>query len=442
MATLQIKIPDKLVPVFEGEARYRGAYGGRGSAKTRTFAKMAAVRAAIYALEGVSGIVLCAREFMNSLDESSMAEVKAAIESEPWLEANFEVGEKFIRTRDGLPGRVDFKFAGLRHNLDSIKSKARILICWVDEAEPVSEAAWVKTIPTVRETDSEIWVTWNPERKSSATHKRFRENTPSRSRIAQMNWRDNPWFPAVLEEERLNDKRDRPEQYDHIWEGDFATVIEGAYFAEALNRARKEGRIGKVAADDLLSIYSFDDIGGAGKSADAYSKWIVQFVGKEIRVLDHYTSVGQTLDFHVNWMRDNGWGRAKVILPHDGVNANSITGKRYQDHWEDAGFEVEVVENQGKGAAMMRVNAARRLFANMWFNEATTEAGREALGHYHEKRSEERDVGLGPEHDWSSHDADGFGLMAVYHEERLGVQRESRSWKSHRKSKPKAWMGA
>ena len=53
----------------------------------------------------------------------------------------------------------------------------------------------------------------------------------------------------------------------------------------------------------------------------------------------------------------------------------------------------------------------------MWFNEATTEAGRDALGYYHERKDEHRDVGLGPEHDWSSHAADAFGLMAISYEE-------------------------
>jgi phage terminase large subunit len=58
-----------------------------------------------------------------------------------------------------------------------------------------------------------------------------------------------------------------------------------------------------------------------------------------------------------------------------------------------------------------------RIFPRVWFNEATTEAGRDALGYYHEKNDEARDVGLGPEHDWSSHCADAFGLMAVAYEE-------------------------
>lgn len=412
MTTLRIKLPEKLAPVFEGEARYRGAYGGRGSAKTRTFAKMAAVRGMLLAQAGETGIILCGREFMNSLDESSMAEVKAAIESEPALAASYDVGERYIRTHDR---RIEFKFAGLRHNLDSIKSKAKIHILWVDEAEPVSEAAWVKIVPTVREHGSEIWVTWNPERKASATNQRFRENPPEGARIVEMNWRDNPWFPKVLDDERREDRKKRPDQYEHIWGGGYASVSVGAYYSAQLAEARREGRISRVARDPLMQLRAYCDIGGSGSTADAFTMWIVQFVGREIRVLDYYESVGQTLDYHVDWLRQQGYEKALIVLPHDGVNANSITGKRYEDHWREAGFSVEVVPNQGKGAAMQRVQAARRIFPSVWFNEATTEAGREALGHYHEKRDDHRLIGLGPNHDWSSHGADSFGLMAVHH---------------------------
>ncbi|HDR1425397.1 TPA: phage terminase large subunit, partial [Pasteurella multocida] len=148
----QIEIPPKLIPVFsKPNMRYRGSFGGRGSAKTRTFAKMTAVVAYQRAMNNESGVILCGREFMNSLEDSSLEEIKQAIRSEPFLEAFFEIGEKFVRTKCG---RISYVFTGLRHNLDSIKSKARILLAWVDEAESVSEIAWRKLLPTVRESNS------------------------------------------------------------------------------------------------------------------------------------------------------------------------------------------------------------------------------------------------------------------------------------------------
>ncbi len=408
-------MPPKLIPVFTGEADIRGAYGGRGSAKTRSFAKMTAVRAYMWAKANRKGIILCGRQFMNSLDDSSLEEIKAAIESEPWLLAHFEIGEKFVRTKDG---NVAYKFAGLDRNIDSIKSKARILLCWVDEGEPVTEEAWTKLIPTLREEDSELWVTWNPESKRSATHKRFRESTDSRMKVVEMNWKDNPWFPKVLERKRLKDLNERPDKYDHIWEGGFVVAHEGAYYAKDLALAKQQGRIGRVSADPLMTYRAIFDIGGTGAKADAVSIWIMQWIGKEIRVLDYYEAVGQPLATHVQWLRDNGYEKALCILPHDGATNDKVYDVSYESALNDAEFETQVIPNQGKGAAKMRIEAARRLFPAMWFNEEKTQAGRDALAWYHEKRSDDdRSIGLGPNHDWSSHGADAFGLGAVAYEE-------------------------
>lgn len=183
-----------------------------------TFAKMTAVHGADLWKEGKTGIILCAREFQNSLDDSSMEEVKQAINSEPWLQDFYEVGERYIRSKDG---RIRYAFAGLRHNLDSIKSKAKILLCWIDEAESVSEVAYQKLNPTIREDGSELWVTWNPETEDSPTDKRFRkDDLAGQGAVVEVNYQDNPWFPNVLELERQRDQRNLdPNTYSWIWEG-------------------------------------------------------------------------------------------------------------------------------------------------------------------------------------------------------------------------------
>ena len=418
MTAGRIELPEKLIPVFSGEALYRGAYGGRGSAKSRSFAKMAAVHGLRCALAQESGVIVCGREFQNSLDESSMAEVKQAIETEPWLRDNYEIGEKFIRTRDG---RIDFSFVGLRRNIESVKSTARIRLLWVDEAEPVSEMAWQKAIPTVREENAEIWVTWNPERRASATNQRFRVNPPENSKIVELNWRDNAWFPSTLDQIRREDEAKRPEQYPHIWEGEYAIAHAGAYYAKFLSDASQEGRIGRVTKDPLLAVRAYCDLGGTGARSDAFAMWVCQFVGREVRVLDYYEAVGQSLGVHVDWLRERGWGKAQIFLPHDGATHDRVYDVSFESAFRAAGFNVEVIPNQGRGAAKARIEAARRLFPAVWFNAETTEAGRDALGWYHEKRSDDwREVGLGPEHDFSSHGSDAFGLMAVAYETPAG----------------------
>lgn len=422
MTKARIELPPKLIPVFMGEARYRGAYGGRGSAKTRSFAKMTAVRALQCAQAGQNGIILCGREFQNSLDESSMAEVKQAIQDEPWLSEYFDIGEKYIRTKCG---KVAYAFSGLRHNIDSIKSKSRILLCWVDEAEPVSEEAWKKIVPSVREHGSEIWVTWNPERETSATHKRFRLDPPSSSKIVKINYEDNPWFKKTpLEQERLDDLEKRPDQYNHIWGGDFITVTEGAYLAKHIVKAKEQNRIGTeekpvhINEDPLMIVRLFCDIGGTGAKADNFVFWAAQFIGQNINFINHYEVQGQPLSHHLNWMRSQGYttDRVKIWLPHDGETQDRVHDVSYRSAFEAAGYQVEVVPNQGKGAAMARVEAMRNQFHRMYFDEKC-QPGIKALGWYHEKKDPNREIGLGPNHDWSSHSFDAAGIAAIVYEQ-------------------------
>ncbi|HMU28148.1 MAG TPA: phage terminase large subunit [Solirubrobacterales bacterium] len=412
MSTARIELPPKLIPVFAGEADFRGAYGGRGSAKTRSFAKMTAVKGFQFAEAGEEGVLLCAREFMNSLDDSSLAEVKAAILSEEWLADYFEIGEKFVRSRNR---RIEYAFAGLRHNIDSIKSKSRIRLLWVDEAEPVSETAWSKAINSVREEGSEIWVTWNPESPRSATHKRFRESPPDRARIVELNWRDNPWFPATLDRKRVQDMEKRPDTYDHVWEGGFRAITEGAYFAKELTAARANDRITLVPRDPNLQVRTFWDLG----RRDHTAIWIAQFNGRKIDVIDFIEGSGQAPGFYFAELRERGYWGCMVYLPHDGsrVGPENASGRSYEDQARDAGFDVQVILNQGAGAAMLRIDAARRLFPRIWFDQTKTKDGLAALAAYHEKQDEKREVGLGPNHDWSSHAADAFGLMCVAYEE-------------------------
>ncbi len=414
MTKLQIKLPEKLIPVFVGRADVRWACGGRGSAKTRSFAKMIGVRGRMYGEAGVSGQLLCARQFMNSLDDSSLEECKRAIEDESWLSEYYEVGEKFIRSKDG---RVWFSFAGLDRNISSIKSKGRILVCWVDEAEPVTEDAWNTLEPTLREEGSEwnaeLWVTWNPRRKSASVESRFRFSTDQLIKGSVINWRDNPKFPAKLERQRKRDLEERPDQYPHIWDGEYATAIAGAYYAKSLIQAKDEGRIARVPFDPMFRTRVFCDLGGTGARADAFAMWPSQWIKKEIRVRDHYEVQGQPLSAHINWLMRKGYKpeNTDIWLPHDGETNDRVIDTSFEKGFKEAGYHVEIVPNQGKGAAKQRVEATRRRFPIIWFDDESTESGRLALGWYHEKIDNIRGVGLGPEHDWSSHSSDAFGLM-------------------------------
>lgn len=409
MSSLTIPTAKAFEPLLH-PYRYKGAYGGRGSGKSHFFAEMIVEDH----LQIPGCRTVCIREVLKSLKESAKRLVEDKIQS-LGVGSEFEVQKDQIKTpHNGL-----IIFQGMQdHTAESIKSLEGFDRAWVEEAQTLSERSLSLLRPTIRKEGSEIWFSWNPRRKKDAVDNFMRVLKPEGSVTVVANWRDNPWFPDVLEEERKLDLALYPDRYEHIWEGDYARAFEGAYFAGGLAEARAQGRIGKIAADPLLPLRAFIDIGGSGATADAFVIWIVQFVGQEIRILDYYESIGQVLAYHVQWLRTRGYDKAIIHLPHDGVNENNILGKQYKDHFAEAGFDVPPpTPNQGRGAASMRIEAVRRLFPRMWFNEIPTEPGRDALGFYHEKKDDKRNVGLGPEHDWSSHAADSFGLMAVCYEE-------------------------
>ena len=391
-------------------ARYKGAYGGRGSGKSHFFAELMVEEC----LREKGTLAVCIRETQKTLKESAKRLIESKI-------IDLKVGSAFGVYHDKIktPGDGLIIFQGMQdHTAESIKSLEGFRIAWIEEAQTLSVRSLTLLRPTIRAEGSQIWANWNPRRKKDAIDEFLRQQTLEQVVVVKANWRDNPWFPAVLEEERQLDLRLYPERYDHIWEGDYAKAFEGAYFAQGLQFARTQGRISHVAADPVLPTRAYMDIGGAGAKSDATSIWIVQFVGREIRVLDYIEGIGQPISYYVHELRHRGWKEAVICTPHDGVATNNVTGKRYVDHWSEAGFECAVpIKNTGIGAAGMRIESVRRILPRCWFNEATTEAGRDALGYYHERKDDIRNVGLGPDHDWSSNAADAFGYMAIDYEE-------------------------
>lgn len=213
----QIKLPAKVANVFaapRGELAYRALHGGRGSAKSYSAALMAAVWGYAEPLR-----ILCVREFQASIAESFHAELKAAIASQPWLEAAYDVGKDYLRGHNG----TEFIFRGLRRNTQSIKSLAKIDLTIVEEAEDVPEESWLALEATVfRQPKSELWAIWNPRDRKSPVDSRFRITPPPRAAIAEVNWQDNPFFPPGLQELREREQaRLDPGTYHHVWEGGY-----------------------------------------------------------------------------------------------------------------------------------------------------------------------------------------------------------------------------
>ncbi|WP_431509763.1 phage terminase large subunit [Variovorax sp. DAIF25] len=412
------------VPLCE-PARYKGAWGGRGSGKSHFFGeKLIEDCMAEPGDSGGEGMrAVCIREVQKDLAQSSKALIEAKLKAHRIGEAD---GFKVFRDCIETPGDGLMIFKGMQdYTAESVKSLENFKRAWWEEAQTATDHSLNLLRPTIRAPGSELWFSWNARRRTDAVDVMLRgAEIPTGSVVVKANWRDNPWFTAELEQERLDCLRMQPEQYNHIWEGGYVTVMAGAYYAKNIADARLKNRFGRVGADPLMTYRVFVDIGGTGARADAFTMWVAQFVGKEIRVLDYYEAVGQPLAVHLAWLRSRAYTpeKAQIWLPHDGATQDKVHDVSYESALQAAGYTVTVVPNQGKGAAAARIEAARRLFSLMWFNEATTEAGVAALGWYHEKKDEARNIGLGPEHDWASHGADAFGLMCVAYEEPVEVK--------------------
>lgn len=429
MRTLNLPTARVFQPLL-APARYKGAHGGRGSGKSHFFAeKLVEDCLAEPGDMGGEGLrAVCLREVQKDLKQSSKLLLESKLRAFCITEADgFKAYSDCITT----PGDGLIIFKGMNdYTAESIKSLEGFKRGWWDEAQSATLHSLNMYRPTLRANGAERWFSWNPGRKTAAIELLLRGPIlPTGAQVVRANWRDNPWWNEELELERLDFLRTQPDQYPHIWDGEYVSVIAGAYFAAELVAARAQGRIGFVPADSLLTLRAFADIGGTGARADSFVMWIVQFVGREIRVLDYYEVVGQPIGAHLDWLRRRSYtpSRLQIWLPHDGSTQDKVYDASYEKAFSAAGYKVEVVPNQGKGAAKARIEAARLQFPACRFNvpshivlgpdgeplTPTCTAGLEALGWYHEKRDKVRNIGLGPEHDWSSHGSDAFGLMAV-----------------------------
>lgn len=407
MTAVQISLPLKLIPVFEGEADVRGAEGGRGSGKTRSFAKMTAVKGFIYGNAGITGQLLCARQFMNSLADSSLEECKRAIEEEPFLVAYYDIGDNYIKSRDG---RIWFSFAGLDRNINSVKSKGRILLCWVDEAEPVTESSWSVLIPTLREEgagwNAELWVTWNPKRKGSPTDKRFKNSPDPRYKVVKLNWRDNPKFPNVLERQRQRDLQERPDEYDHIWEGAYGSS-QGAILARWVNDAIRTGRITTDVAYDPYGAPV--DISSDLGFRDTASWWFWQRRIGGYALLKYDADTGLDADDWIPRIRKNlaGMRLGTIWMPHD-AKAKTFQSKHssMEKFLEGFPLQVAMVPQTKK---LDQISAARQVIQRCEFNTDACEAGLDGLLAWEFEWNDDNSVfSKEPIHNWASHPSDAF----------------------------------
>lgn len=399
----EVQLPEYAGCLWE-EARHYALYGGRGGAKSHSVAKHLLITGAERTYR-----VGCGREFQKNIQESVKLLLDDQIQA-LGLQDYYESTQYEIR---GIRNDTLFTFLGVWRNPQGVKSMEAYDAFWGEEANRFSGQSIRVLIPTLRKETSRFFWTWNPEYEFDPVDKMFRgaNGPPPRSIVRRVGWKDNPWFPNVLREQMEQDYANDPDMADHVWGGEYAKAVEGAYFAKQLRAAREQGRFTVLPLDPNFQVRAYWDLG----RNDATAIWVAQFSGERINVIDYCEGVGQAPGYYFNWLRANGYEGCLCVLPHDGasIHPDNPVSMSYEDQAKRAGFQVRVIRNQGPGAAMQRVDAARRVFPRIHFDEDKTRPGVRAIGHYHEKRHEERNVGLGPEHDWSSHGADAFGLMAI-----------------------------
>ena len=206
---MNIELPEKLLFYISENKRYKVSYGGRGSSKSWTAGRCLIVRAMLSKIR-----ILCTRQLQTSIKDSVhklLCDTIYALH----LEEFFDITRDTIRCHNGS----EFIFKGLQNQTNEIKSIEGIDICWVEEAQSVSEDSWAILIPTIRKENSEIWVTFNPDREEDATYQRFVVNPPPDSIVQLVNYYDNPWFPDVLRKEMEYDKEVNYAKYEHVWLG-------------------------------------------------------------------------------------------------------------------------------------------------------------------------------------------------------------------------------
>lgn len=393
---VSLDLPAKFGFLLSERKRYKVLYGGRGGAKSWGIARALLVKGLERPIR-----VACCREIQKSIADSVHQLLKDQIVA-LGVEAFYKIQETYI---EGANGTL-FTFHGLRsQNVTSIKSLEGYDYAWVEEAQTVSKKSWDILVPTIRKDDSEIWVSYNPELEEDETHQRFVVKPQPDSIVAKVNWSDNPWFPSVLEKERLALKERDPEAYENVWEGYCRKSIEGAIYANELRKAEK--RITTVPVDRAHPVHWVWDLGWA----DNTSIWGVQAIGLEFRLVDYIQDCQKPLDHYVNLTQGRGYVLGKDILPHDAQAKTLGTGKSIEEMMRSMGRNVAIAP---KLSVEEGINAARMVFEACWFDKDKCADGLWCLRHYrYDVDPETKQFSLKPLHDTASHGADAFRYFAV-----------------------------
>lgn len=396
MATINADFPEKLEFLFK-PMRYKVARGGRGSAKSWSFARALLIQGASKPLR-----VLCTREVQKSIRDSVYKLLCDQIET-IGLGSFYEILATEIRGSNGTL----FIFSGLAdQTVESIKSFEGIDRVWCEEAQAISKRSWDILIPTIRKDDSEIWISYNPELDSDETHVRFTLDPPDDCISVLVNYSDNPWFPQVLELERLRCKKSDPEGYDNIWEGKCKPAVVGAIYYKEVANAELNQQICNVPYDPMLKVHVVFDLGWN----DAMSITLVQKLRSEIRIIDYIEDSHRTLDDYSAQLKDKRMNWGKVWLPHDGQHKDYKTGKSAFQILTALGWDCDLTENM---SVEQGIQLTRMALGQMYFDRNKTVGLVQCIKRYRRMINQVTNEAGSPLHDANSHGADCLRYVSI-----------------------------
>jgi phage terminase large subunit len=337
--------------------------------------------------------ILCAREIQRSIKQSVHTLLNDQIQA-LGLGPLYEVLETEIRSRSGS----SFSFTGLATNtVESIKSFEGCDIVWVEEAQTVSKKSWDILIPTIRKPDSEIWVSFNPNIDTDDTYQRFVVEPPKNAKVVKVNYTENPWFPEVLETERLHSLKTNPD-YANIWEGDCKAAVDGAIYSNEIREAQEAGRITTVPYDPMMKVHVVMDLGWN----DSMSVILCQKGISDLRIIGYIEDDHRTLDSYSAQLKNLSYNWGTMFLPHDGQSKDFKHGISAEDIMKKLGWDVRIVPRQDieSGIKLVRMN-----FHRIYFDKSANRLV-ECLKNYRRSINSATNEPGAPLHDEYSHGSD------------------------------------
>ncbi len=431
MGALNAEVPRALVPLLS-PYRYKGAFGGRGGAKSHFFAEQIILKCYAAATR-----VVCIREVQQTIKDSVRQLLVNKIQKLGLGQA-FECLETEIRGIKGTPAEGSLiVFKGMQsYNAENIKSLEDFDIAWVEEAQTLSENSLKLLRPTIRKDGSELWFSWNPRHETDAVDKFFRGGAKRSSMLAvQVNWHDNPWFPDVLRTEMEEDYANDNEVADNVWGGGYERITKGAYYAKHIAALEKSGRMGYFPYDPKLGpVYTSWDLGVDDYTAIwFYQIHVVEGV-QRVRIIDYFESsdIGadeilkyalpeytKDLQDRVTAMveigRETAYTYQRHFFPHDiGMREWGAGAKTRVQTVNELGIPLSQIHRGVAQDPEERINASRRLLPMCEFNlSSNVILGITRLRRYTRKLNEALGLYLGPAKDGNDHGADAFGEFAV-----------------------------